>query len=148
MKRAEWIELIMIAAAGLANRLYASHFFPAMPAWQIVLGLSALLLAQSLVRDVAILLRRQRQALPEPQKEVQCMCLQSTIGMTGVIAGLACLGVGSSANVVFRPWELSLAIISTLVLGFVIKDLVISWNPLGIRREENHLNLIVRLKRK
>jgi hypothetical protein len=35
-----------------------------------------------------------------------------------------------------------------MALGFIIKDFVISWNPFGLRREKDHLNLIVRWKSK
>jgi len=39
-----------------------------------------------------------------------------------------------------------LALAGTMALGFAIKDLVISWKPFGVRREKDHLNLIVRWK--
>jgi hypothetical protein len=33
-------------------------------------------------------------------------------------------------------------------LGFLIKDLIITWKPFGVRREKDHLNLVVRFTNK
>jgi hypothetical protein len=149
MTRAEWIELAMIVVVATIGWLVWPYFSAAMPLWQIVLGASALLLAQSLVRDVAILFRsRHSESKNEPRKEAQCFCLESTVGMTGVIAGLALIGLGSSHQIEMSRWEFSIVAAGTMALGFIIKDFVISWNPFGVRREKDHLNLIVRWKSK
>jgi hypothetical protein len=148
MTRAEWIELTMIVVGAATGWLVRPYFSAVMPIWQIVLGASALLLAQSLVRDVAILLRSRRLASNAPRKEAQCFCLESTVGLTGIIAGLALIGLGSSHQIAMSRWGFSLAVAGTMALGFLIKDLVISWNPFGVRREKDHLNLIVRWKSK
>ncbi len=146
MKCAEWIEAGLIVAVAAASRLAWPILPGTMPLWQIVLGLSALLLAQSLVRDVAILFRRRQQALNQPRLEAQCFCLESTVGATGIVAGAALAGLGSSSRVATSGWEFSIAVPGILALGFVIKDLVIYWKPFGLRREKDHLNLIVRWK--
>jgi hypothetical protein len=148
MTRAQWIELAMIFIVAIIGWLVWPHFSIAMPLWQIVLGASALLLAQSLVRDVAILLRSQRSAANESRKEAQCFCLESTVGLTGIIAGLTLIGLGSSHQIAISHWEFSIAIAGTMIMGFIIKDFVISWNPFGLRREKDHLNLAVRWKTK
>jgi hypothetical protein len=146
MRRAEWIEAALIVAVAAASRLVWPLIPVTMPVWQIVLGLSALLLAQSLVRDVAILFRRRRQALNQPGREAQCFCLESTVGATGIVAGAALAGLGSSSRIATSGWESSIVVLGILALGFVIKDLVIYWRPFGLRREKDHLNLIVRWK--
>jgi hypothetical protein len=149
MTRAEWIEIFAIAIVAAASWPASKLFHSTMPLWQIVLGASALLLAQSLVRDVAILLRSRSSASKnEPRKEAQCFCLESTVGLTGVIAGLALIGLGSSHQIEMSRWEFLIAIAGTMALGFIIKDFIISWNPFGLRREKDHLNLIVRWKSK
>lgn len=146
MTCAEWMEILAIAAVTTAG-WPASKFFPStMPLWQIVLGASALLLAQSLVRDVAILLRNRRPAANEPRKEAHCFCLESTVGATGIVAGALLAGLDSSTQVAIGRWSFVLALAGTMALGFAIKDLVISWKPFGVRREKDHLNLIVRWK--
>jgi hypothetical protein len=146
MTRAEWIELAMICVVAIIGWLASPYFSSTMPLWQIVLGASALLLAQSLVRDVAILFRSRGLKSNEPRKEAQCFCLESTVGLTGVIAGLALIGLGSSDQIAVSRWEFSIAIAGTMIMGFLIKNLVISWRPFGLRREKNHLNLVVRWK--
>jgi hypothetical protein len=148
MTRAERIEALMITVLAPASWLAWPYFSPgppsaAVPLWQITLSLSALLLLHSLIRDVAILLRR-RAAADGPRREAQCVCLESTLGLTGVVAGAMLAGLAGSAHVTIGRWEFSLALTATLALGFAVKDLVVSWNPLGLRREKDHLNLIVR----
>jgi len=146
MRRAEWIEAALIVAVAAASRLVWPLIPGTMPVWQIVLGLSALLLAQSLVRDVAILFRRRRQTLNQPLREAQCFCLESTVGATGVVAGAALAGLGNSNRIATSGWEFSIAVLGILALGFVIKDLVTYLKPFSLRREKDHLNLIVRWK--
>jgi hypothetical protein len=135
-----------MAVLAPAGCLIWPDFPTAMPLWQWVLELSALLLVQSLVRDIAILLRRRRST--SLRKEAQCFCLESTIGVTGVVVGAALAGLGSSALVEVSRWGFCLAALGTMALGFAIKDLVISWNPLAVRREKDHLNLVVRWRSK
>jgi hypothetical protein len=148
MTRAQWIELAMIFIVAIIGWLVWPHFSIAMPLWQIVLGASALLLAQSLVRDIAILIGQRHSASNQPRKEAQCFCLESTVGATGVVAGAALACLMSPKQIAIGRWEFLIVIAGTMILGFLIKDLVISWNPFGLRREKNHLNLIVRWKGK
>lgn len=148
MTKAEWIEVLVICITAPMSQVVWTYFPSPTPLWQIVLGVSALLLLQSLVRDVAILLYSRRSASNEPRKEVQCFCLESTVGATGIIAGAMLVGLGGSTHVIISRWDFVLIVAGTMALGFIIKDLVISWKPLGLRREKNHLNLIVRWKSK
>jgi hypothetical protein len=146
MTRAEWVEMSASGVVALISWLaWPCLVFP-MPVWQIVLAFSALLLAQSLVRDVAILLRNRRSPANEPHKEAQCFCLESTVGVTGVVAGALLAGLSSSTQITIGRWIFLLAVVGTMTLGFLVKDWVISWKPFGVRREKNHLNLIVRWK--
>jgi hypothetical protein len=146
MTREEWAEVLAIGAVASLSWLAWPYFPSPTPLWQIVLGVSGLLLAQSLVRDVAIVLRTRGAASGEPRKEASCMCLESTIGVTGIVAGALLVGLGSSAQVALGRAGFFLAVTGTMALGFIIKDWVISWRPLGVRREKDHLNVIVRWK--
>jgi hypothetical protein len=148
MTRAEWIEALAIGVVAAMSWLALPYFPSPMPVWQIVLGASALLLVQSLVRDVIILFRRKNSASNELRKEAQCFCLESTVGATGIVAGAALAALGSSTQVTIGRWDFFLAVAATMALGFMIKDWVISWKPPGLRREKDHLNLIVRWKSK
>ena len=146
MTRAEWIEAIIAGTVAL-TAWFAWPFIPSpTPIWQIVLGVSSLLLLQSLIRDVTILLRTRPSVSHEPRREAQCFCLESTVGLTGIITGAILVGLGSSTHVTIGRCGFTLAVAGTMTLGLLIKDLVITWNPLGLRREKDHLNLIVRWK--
>jgi hypothetical protein len=101
------------------------------------------LLGQGLIRDVAILLRARKQPAAEKQGEAQCMCLESTVGATGIIAGIV-LTVALTGSVALSRNGFLLAALATMLLGLLLKDVVITWNPLGFKREQDHLNLIVR----
>jgi hypothetical protein len=144
MTREAWIEVLAIGVVASMSWLTWPYFPSPTPLWQLLLGVSALLLLQSLVRDVAIVLRTRGAASGEPRKEASCMCLESTLGVTGIVAGAILVGVGSSAQVAVGRLGFMLAVAGTMALGFIIKDWVISWRPLGMRREKDHLNLIVR----
>jgi hypothetical protein len=141
--RVERIELLVIVSVAVVGWIVQPHLPSAIPLWQFVLGMSALLLAQSLVRDVSILLR-QRSTSNRPRREAQCFCLESSVGSAGIIAAALLAVLAGSIAVTVSQWGFTIAISATLLLGFAIKDLVISWSPLGLRREKDHLNLIVR----
>jgi len=148
MTRAEWIELSLVAFVAAASSQTAQFLPAAIPLWQIVLGLAALLLAQSLVRDVVIVIRQRREKSNVPKKIARCLCLESTVGATGMAAGAAVASLGVTRQFTVSPWEISIAVAATMILGLVIKDLVISWEPPRVRREKDHVNLLVRWKMK
>jgi hypothetical protein len=148
MSRAEWIEVLAIVIIAPASWVAWPCLPAPTPLWLVVLCVSAWLLLQSLARDVAILVRSRRAPTPEPGREAQCFCLESTVGLTGVIAGAVLVGLGCSTRVNISHVAFSLAVTATMALCFGIKDLVITWNPLGLRRDQDHLNLIVRWKSK
>ena len=148
MTRAEATEVLIIAASAMTSWLAWPELPKSLPVWEIVFGFSILSLAQSLVRDVAILIRLRR-SQPSPQrKEMQCFCLESTIGAGGVLAGAILVGIGSTHQFAMNRWIFFLLVTATLVMGFLIKDFVISWNPVGLRREKDHVNVLVRWKSK
>jgi hypothetical protein len=148
MTRAEWIEVLAIAALAATSWLVWPGVSAVLPLWEVTLGLSALLLAHSLVRDIAILLRSRRSASTGLQKEAHCFCLESTAGSIGIVAGMMLACFAGSTQVEIRRWGFSMAVTGIMILGFFVKDLVISWSPFGVRRETDHLNLIVRWRSK
>jgi len=108
----------------------------------LVLLLSGLLLLQSLIRDFSILLTRRKNVHPTPRRVARCMCVESTIGATGVLLGVGLIGLGVSSTITMSQIQWTLAGLVITVTGFLIKDLVFQWSPWKVRREKDHFNII------
>ena len=147
MTRTDWIEVALIALLIAGSWLLLPLLPAGMSISQVMLMLSALLLLQSLIRDCLILWRTRQIKNADPTREMQCFCLESTVGMTGVVLGLALFGLAGSRQLAVTAPGLVMAAGATLILGFLIKDLVLTWNPFGVKREKDHLNLVVRWRR-
>ena len=138
MKTREKIELglipVVVGAVGLAGR------------WLPVrLGLGELLviacltwLVQGGLRDLWLLYLLKSQPAAEPRRKQACLCLESGAGLTGLVLGvvLALGGIGGPITLTTGRWMLVAA--AVLTSGFLAKDFVISWQPLGVRRDPDH----------
>ncbi|MGI9334353.1 MAG: hypothetical protein ACR2RL_14485 [Gammaproteobacteria bacterium] len=113
---------------------------------QLLLGACALLLLQSLVRDLYLLRAARALAATAPPRVAQCMCLESTIGAFGILLGALVTVSGFSHRLEMGPLTWAGLVFVVLAVGFSIKDLVISWRPWRLLREKDHLNLIVSLR--
>jgi hypothetical protein len=140
MNAAERFELACAPLAAAAGWLA----WPALPhrvaLGHAVLAASALLLLQSLVRDLWLLRASARSATP---RESSAMCVESVLGMAGVVAGAVASFVAATMIDVSRP-ALALAAFGVVVAGFLLKDWVIERAPWRLRREPDHVNLVVR----
>lgn len=140
-------ELAMIPAAG-AGFWLASPLLPARPGLGTLLLVAAvLLLAQGLVRDLALLARRRRRAPTEQPRSARCLCVESAIGTSGVAAGLVLLGTGIGWRLAVPGWAWAVLAVAVTAAGFALKDHVMTWAPWRIRREADHLNLLVTWRR-
>ena len=112
----------------------------------VLLGLGALLLVQSLLRDLWILFRRRASTVNASQAG-HYFCVESAVGVLGVLCGG--LLFASRFDAAIRLDHNSLAAMSLAVLGtgFLIKDWVIQASPWRIARAPDHLNIIVRWRR-
>ena len=108
----------------------------------LLLWASALLLFQSLVRDVWLLRRAKQAVQTMPMRKLSCLCVESTVGVTGVVTGIVLLGIGWDHSVIMTRWTWSLLGIITMTIGFIIKDYVFGWNPWRIRRDNDHLSIV------
>lgn len=70
------------------------------------------------------------------------MCVESTVGMLGVIVGL--LIFSSNIDFIVSLNKISFIIImsTVLIIGFVLKDYVIEWSPWRIYKEKDHMNIV------
>ncbi len=141
--RAEKIELGLIAATGVGVFV----FTPARPA-QIELGnfmlyCSALLLLQGLLRDIWLLIKGRKAARTGSSRVARCMCAESTVGITGLVVGAVSVGLGWGKPIVMTAWMSSAQVVLVLMTGFLIKDYVLELRPWRIRRDRDHLNVLV-----
>ncbi len=112
----------------------------------LILWSAALLLLQSLVRDLSILWQRKpmAQAIETQSREAACFCAESTIGIIGILIGCVLLfaGIGGGTMMTTLSWVvLALVVLS---LGYFLKSYVLQWNPWKIVKDPDHLNIIVK----
>lgn len=117
-----------------------------MAAGQLVLAISTIFLAQTLVRDL-VLVYLARLKGPEDQgarREAQCFCVESGVGALMVVLGLILFLAGLGGSVVLsKAVGLSL-LTALLIVNYLMKDMVFSWNPWRIYRDPDHLNIVPR----
>jgi len=143
----EKAEAAIITGSGFAVYAIASVFVGTYSLGMVILAMSAVLLIQSLLRDLVILARQSHVQQSSNKRAMRCMCVESTVGITGVAvaAGMVCFNIDLPMSMTQLRW--TLAAFSSLAVGFAIKDLVISLDPVRIVRDKDHLNIIVKLKK-
>ena len=109
----------------------------------LVLVLAVVFLLQSLVRDVCLLVAMRRGRLVIPVQEKPAFCLESILGVIGVLVGiyLALSHSHGSVEVSSLGWMLGLGL--TMTAGFLLRDTVVQWRPFSVYRDPGHLNYIV-----
>lgn len=145
------VTLLLVAVvviAGISPRLPDS-----MEIGTLVAGAALALLLQGGARDVVSLLRERRRqsagiAPAEPPSEAHCLCLESTVGLAGVLAGVLVTALLADGPRVALPpafWPVAAALIG--LAGLAIRDLVIQWKPtVRILRIRDHGSIIVRFR--
>ncbi|MFA6960015.1 MAG: hypothetical protein WC205_04595 [Opitutaceae bacterium] len=146
--RPEKIELILVAVATGAVAVFRDRLPSSLELGSLLAVAALALLGQGLVRDLW-LLRKQRRAraaggAEEPHEEARCMCMESTVGLSGVLAGVVLTAVGVAWPVMISPWVWPVAAAFVWGAGFAMKDLVIQWGPWKLRRVKDHGSIWVR----
>jgi hypothetical protein len=147
MNIAEIVEFSLIPAIGLGVWWWSAALPAHVEVGKLLLWASALLLLQSLLRDVWLLAKSRRKARLNPPRVAQCMCVESMIGMSGVVMGLLLFSFGIGKSVIMERWTWSTFAMVVLVVGFVIKDYVLEAKPWRLRRDKDHVNLIVKWRK-
>jgi hypothetical protein len=145
MTKLEKSELALVPLVGFGFFSISALLPSQLSIGNLILMLSALLLLQSLIRDVIILASR-RVDQSATVKTMRCMCVESAFGMSGIVVGASILGFGIGPEVLMGKWTWAIAAILTFSVGFVIKDFILKTNPWRIVRDKNHLNIIVSWK--
>ncbi|MBP6508433.1 MAG: hypothetical protein KA257_12785 [Opitutaceae bacterium] len=142
MKTREKVELALIGVAFVLVTLAHRHL-PARMSVGALLVVGCLgWLVQGGLRDLWLLYLTKTRADSAPQRRFACMCLESSAGFTGVVIGvlLVLTGVGGEVTLGAGAWLTFAA--AVMLLGFLVKDYVITWRPLGLRREPDHHTFI------
>ena len=147
MTKLEKTELGLIPIAGLVAFLIS----PVLP-WQLSVGntlllFSALLLFQSLIRDLSILLLSPKTVASAAPKVMQCLCVESALGMTGVLVGAGILGFGITQQIQMDKFAMGISVAGLVGVGFAIKDLVVQVRPWRIFRDKDHVNIVFSWKK-
>ena len=111
-----------------------------------VVWLAMVVFLQSLIRDLSMLFYflKHRGGSSHQPIEKQCFCLESLVGVSVLLIGSLLFFSSKATEVVLNQTVWALSVFAVLITGFLIKDLVITWGPIGIKKEKNHLNIIVK----
>ena len=127
-------------------------FAPLGPAFTLKIGglvtaASLLLLLQGFCRDVWLWLAARRATEKPALHSAQCMCVESALGLTGILSAAGLTAFRSGPDLAVTPPELTAAVGVVLVAGFLLKDFVFEWSPWKIYRAKNHATLHFRWKK-
>lgn len=147
MSISDKIELGLFPIVGLGVWWMTRGLSYEIPVAQLLLWASALLLLQGLVRDLCLLARQRRSAQRTPRRAARCLCVESTLGATGIVLGAVLLGAGIGAHFVVEGWLLSVLLMALMSMGFLIKDTVLEWNPWKLYKDKDHLNIVFTWKK-
>ncbi|MES2820984.1 MAG: hypothetical protein V4812_18570 [Pseudomonadota bacterium] len=142
MTTAEKFELALIPVVGVVIWLIAERLPARIGIGSLLLASSVLLLFQGLIRDLWLISTRSRQSAVGTRQEALCMCVESTIGVTGVVAGLIILGCALDSTLPVGSWLWSVVAVGVLTIGFAVKDFIFVWRPFRIRRVKDHINIV------
>ena len=150
MPRMTNLEKVELAAIPVATAL--AWFAPPDPAFTLKVGglvtaASLLLLLQGFCRDVWLWLAARRATEKPAPHSAQCMCVESALGLTGILAAAGLTAFRFGPDLAVTPSGLSAVVGAVLVAGFLLKDFVFEWSPWKIYRAKDHATLQFRWKK-
>lgn len=143
--RAETIELCLVGIA-VGGLCACSGRLPGTVEMGSLTASAALaLLGQGLGRDLWLLAKQRKPGEGTVREEARCLCLESTVGLTGVLAGVVMtVAMATPVVVDMAPWVWPVAGAAVWGAGFAMKDIVIQWSPWKLRRVKDHGSILVR----
>jgi hypothetical protein len=143
--RAEKVELGLVAAAVAAVATSAKRLPVSLELGSLFAIAALALFGQGLLRDVWLLARRRRAgATAAHTEEARCMCMESTIGLSGVLVGVVLTAAGVPVVIPLATWTWPVGGALVWGAGFTMKDVVIQWSPWKLRRVKDHGSILVR----
>lgn len=144
MSPAEKFELAAIPVVTAGVAWLAPHRGVTPEAGELIAGAALLILVQGFFRDLWLLRQARRQSAAALAREARCMCVESALGLTGLVAGIGLVGLGFNRPVFLSAPVLATAVFAAMAIGFLLKDFVFEWSPWKIYREKNHAQVIFR----
>ena len=150
MPRLTTLEKIELFAIPAVTAL--AWFAPLGPAFTLKVGglvtaASLLLLLQGFCRDVWLWLAARRATDKPSLHSAQCMCVESALGLTGILAAAGLTAFHFGPDIAVTPPGLTTAVGAVLGTGFLLKDFVFEWSPWKIYRAKDHATLQFRWKK-
>jgi hypothetical protein len=136
MTRAERVEVASLGMLTLATAAAARALPHRVALADVLLGGAAFLLIQGLLRDLERLARARREGAGRPA--VQCMCIESTLGVSAIIAGTVLLFAWTPIVLAASraAWPLGVATLGAF--GFVTRNAVFDWRSGRLRIDPTH----------
>lgn len=140
----------LVIAVGLVAWL-APQLPASLELGELIAGAALTLLVQGGIRDVISLIRQRRHVSPAnaaPPHEAHCMCLESTVGLSGILIGVLLTALlANGPRIALAPWFWPVAVALIGLIGLGIRDLVIQWKPrVRLLRVKDHGSIIVRFR--
>ncbi len=137
-------ELLLIVIVSICTWLLSAMLPNQLTIGHLALTVSALFLLQSLLRDLCLIAKIKRGTQQSMQyRKVRCLCLESAVGITGIIIGAGIISTGVNQVVTINADIWTLLIIAVMLTSFLIKDFVIHSKPWRITHDKDHLNILV-----
>ena len=111
---------------------------------ELVAGSALLILLQGFCRDLWLLREARRRKSTAAPRAARCMCVESALGLTGIVAGIGLVGFGLARPVFMSATGLAAGVGTVMVAGFLLRDFVFEWSPWKIYREKDHAQVIFR----
>lgn len=147
LSTAEKFELSTIPVATALGAWLAPRSGATLEAGELLASAALLILLQGLFRDLWLLREARRQAAATAPRTARCMCVESALGLTGVVAGIGLVGFGLARPVFVSSVALAMAVGTTMLAGYLLKDFVFEWSPWKIYREKAHAQVIFRWRK-
>ncbi len=150
MTKREQYEIVLIVIFVSIVSVFSFYLPDQVRLGRIVLYCAILLLFQGLLRDLSIYFylfkSKKADQAQQPKITAQCLCLESGIGVSGVIIGLLLFFFVNDWVVSIVQWQWVGLLMSVLIVGYLIKDWVFYWKSFQFRREPDHANVIFSFK--
>ena len=101
---------------------------------------------QTLVRDLVILWKLRRgDGHSAGSQLAHCYCLETPVGMLFLVLAIGIYWASPPGRLDGGWAMVGLGVGATMLINFLLRDLIIQWKPLAIRRDPAHFNIIPKI---